>query len=38
MGDIIFFPSSLHHKTIPFSSDGERIIISFDLKPESNLA
>ncbi len=34
MGDIIFFPSSLHHQTIPFSSDGERIIISFDLKPE----
>ena len=38
IGDIILFPSSLHHKTIPFSSDEDRIIISFDLKPKSNLA
>ena len=34
-GDIVFFPSSLHHKTIPFSTDADRIIISFDLIPES---
>ena len=34
-GDIILFPSSLHHKTIPFTSDTDRITISFDLMPNS---
>tara|TARA_Y100000589_G_scaffold303216_1_gene315413 strand:- start:907 stop:1275 length:369 start_codon:yes stop_codon:yes gene_type:complete len=34
LGDIVFFPSSLHHKTIPFTTDADRIIVSFDLKPE----
>lgn len=34
IGDIVFFPSSLYHGTIPFSSDTERIIVSFDLKPD----
>ena len=34
MGDIVFFPSSLHHKTIPFTTDTDRIIVSFDLMPE----
>ena len=34
LGDIIFFPSSLHHRTIPFSTDDDRIIISFDLQPD----
>ena len=33
VGDIALFPSSLHHKTIPFSTDTERIMISFDLQP-----
>ena len=33
-GDIVFFPSSLHHRTIPFSTDTDRIMISFDLMPE----
>jgi len=32
-GDIIFFPSSLYHRTIPFSTDTERIVIAFDLLP-----
>ena len=32
-GDIIFFPSSLHHRTIPFTTNEDRIIISFDLIP-----
>lgn len=32
-GDIVLFPSSLYHGTVPFSSDSERIIISFDLLP-----
>ena len=34
VGDIVFFPSSLHHKTIPFTTDTDRIIISFDLIPD----
>ena len=32
-GDIVLFPSSLHHKTIPFSADTDRISIAFDLVP-----
>ncbi len=34
LGDIVFFPSSLHHRTIPFSTNADRIIVSFDLKPK----
>lgn len=33
VGDFVMFPSSLFHRTIPFSSDEERICIAFDLKP-----
>ncbi|MFW5451446.1 MAG: tetratricopeptide repeat protein [Methylophagaceae bacterium] len=33
VGDIVMFPSSVFHRTIPFSSDEERICIAFDLKP-----
>ena len=36
LGDIVFFPSSLHHRTIPFSTNSDRIIVSFDLKPKTN--
>ena len=36
LGDIVFFPSSLYHRTIPFSTNGDRIIVSFDLKPKTN--
>jgi len=32
-GDIVFFPSSLFHRTIPIRQDGERIIAAFDLVP-----
>ncbi len=35
LGDIVFFPSSLHHRTIPFTTDSERIVISFDLIPQA---
>ena len=35
-GDMVFFPSSLHHRTIPFETDADRIIISFDLMPEAS--
>lgn len=37
VGDIVLFPSSLFHRTIPFSSDEERICIAFDLKPEGDI-
>ena len=33
-GDIVLFPSSLQHRTIPFTTDTDRIIISFDLRPD----
>jgi tetratricopeptide (TPR) repeat protein len=32
-GDLVLFPSSLFHRTIPFHSDDERVCISFDLVP-----
>ena len=35
LGDIVLFPSSLHHRTIPFEEDTERFSIAFDLKPAS---
>ena len=31
-GDIVLFPSSLFHRTIPFKIDSERSTIAFDLK------
>ena len=34
-GDIVLFPSSLHHETIPFTTSAERVIISFDLLPRA---
>ena len=30
-GDIILFPSSLYHKTIPFKEDEKRICFAFDM-------
>lgn len=36
VGDIVLFPSSLFHRTIPFNSNETRICIAFDLKPKSN--
>jgi len=35
LGDIVFFPSSLNHGTVPFKTDTDRIIVSFDLQPKS---
>ena len=32
-GDIILFPSSLFHRTIPFKTDTDRCVIAFDLVP-----
>jgi tetratricopeptide (TPR) repeat protein len=33
IGDIVLFPSSLHHRTIPFKTNMDRISIAFDLIP-----
>ena len=33
VGDIVLFPSSLFHRTIPFDSEEERVCIAFDVKP-----
>ena len=38
VGDIVLFPSSLFHRTIPFNSNEERICIAFDLKPSTNIS
>ena len=32
-GDIVLFPSSLYHQTLPFSSDKDRISFAFDVIP-----
>lgn len=33
IGDLVLFPSSLFHRTIPFQSEQERICVAFDVKP-----
>lgn len=33
VGDIVLFPSSLFHRTLPFSAAEERICIAFDIGP-----
>ncbi len=33
VGDTVMFPSSVFHRTIPFSTDELRICIAFDVKP-----
>ena len=33
-GSLCLFPSSLHHYTIPFESDEERIVLAFDMIPK----
>jgi uncharacterized protein (TIGR02466 family) len=38
VGDIVLFPSSLFHRTIPFNSNEERICIAFDLKPATQIS
>ncbi|MFM9834612.1 MAG: tetratricopeptide repeat protein [Methylophilaceae bacterium] len=35
VGDIVLFPSSLFHRTVPFNSIQERICIAFDLRPQT---
>ena len=36
-GDIIMFPSSLFHGTLPFSSEENRVSFAFDKRPEWNI-
>lgn len=33
VGDLVLFPSSLFHRTLPFQSDQERVCVAFDIKP-----
>ena len=33
VGDLVLFPSSLFHRTIPFHSAQERVCVAFDVKP-----
>ncbi len=33
-GDIVLFPSSLFHSTIPIQSDEERVVLAFDIMPK----
>ena len=33
-GSLCLFPSSLHHYTIPFESEEERIVLAFDVNPK----
>ena len=34
LGDMVMFPSSIFHSTIPFSSDENRITLAFDTIPQ----
>lgn len=33
VGDLVLFPSSLFHRTLPFHSEQERVCVAFDVKP-----
>jgi len=33
VGDIVLFPSSLFHRTLPFEANQDRICIAFDIRP-----
>jgi tetratricopeptide (TPR) repeat protein len=37
VGDLVLFPSSLFHRTVPFHADQERVCVAFDIKPASRL-
>ena len=36
-GDIVLFPSSLNHSTIPFTTYSDRVIVAFDLNPSKKI-
>jgi tetratricopeptide (TPR) repeat protein len=33
VGDLVLFPSSLFHRTIPFHSEQDRVCVAFDIRP-----
>ena len=33
-GDLVIFPASLMHYTIPFASPDDRIVVAFDVRPK----
>ena len=33
-GDIVLFPSSIFHKTVPFNASERRLTLAFDIKPD----
>ena len=33
-GDIVLFPSSIFHKTVPFNATERRVTLAFDVKPD----
>ena len=33
-GDLVLFPSSLFHHTVPFKSNEERVTFAFDIIPQ----
>lgn len=33
VGDLVLFPSSLFHRTLPFRADADRVCIAFDIAP-----
>ncbi len=35
VGDLVLFPSSLFHRTLPFQADQERVCVAFDVRPEA---
>ena len=35
LGDMVMFPSSIFHSTIPFTSDRKRVTLAFDVIPLS---
>ena len=36
-GDLILFPSSLFHRTVAFTQEGERCVVAFDITQKQNL-
>ena len=34
VGDLVLFPSSIFHRTLPFHSKQQRICVAFDIKPK----
>jgi tetratricopeptide (TPR) repeat protein len=37
-GDMVLFPSWLHHRTLPFAGPGRRVSVAFDARPAGGVA